>query len=208
RIGRLLRQGCTKPEAVDQRGQRNGLLLRLLLGQDTPQGVTEVGEKALLVDVLNPLQFRRVGHLSPEGEPDARDTRFELFWCQKATDDGLEAFACCDRLAQVADDGGAQVTRQAAQGCLKQAVLVLEVVRDEPRGDAGPTADRLQGRCRKAHVVDRVDGGANQLSAAHGASPYPRHSRLSTALRHLPRRIAGPCRRTLEHSLLIVQSKT
>ena len=64
------------------------------------------------------------------------------------------------------DTTSRQPRGEAAERRFEQAVLVVEIVRDQPRRDAGALADQRQ-RCRsEADLGHRVDGRLDELPAA------------------------------------------
>uniref|UniRef100_A0A914YV75 Uncharacterized protein n=1 Tax=Panagrolaimus superbus TaxID=310955 RepID=A0A914YV75_9BILA len=142
--------------------------------------MAQVGEQALVVGALQPGQFRLVHARGPEGEPDAHRGAVDLAVVEVAIDDGAQLVArVVADLGAVAGDGVLQLAQDLPHCSIEQAVLVAEVVGDDPAGQPCLLRDGGDGRIGHADLVDGLESGPDQLFAPYRFHAFLRHC-LST----------------------------
>ena len=163
----LLRRGerGAEPQPVDHRREPDGDPLGVRRRHDAAERVAKIGEHARLVDVLHAAEPGRMDDLSPEGEPDAARARLELLGRQCRVDDRLDALARAPRRAEPRRDAARQPPGEVAERRLEEAVLVVEIVRNQPRRDLRPLADEGERGGVEARLGERVDRRLDQLPA-------------------------------------------
>ena len=85
---------------------------------------------------------------------------------QAAVDHRLHPLARRLGIQHAHADGLGMTEGQSAEGGFQQTVLVLEVMRDEPGGNARAPGDPGQCRACKTGFGEAVDGHLDQLEAA------------------------------------------
>jgi hypothetical protein len=105
-------------------------------------------------------------HLSPECEPRGAGALVELLRGEVGVDDGLHAPARAVGEREAGAHAGREGARQRTKRPRQQAVLVAEVVRHEPRGDARAPRDLRQGGADVADFGETVDGDLDELRPA------------------------------------------
>ncbi len=139
-----------------------------LAGRDeAAQIVAQIGDHAGLIDPLHPPQPLGMQHLPPEGEPDAGGALVELLRRQIGVDQRLHAGTGTGRRAQPRGGGAVEPQRQESQRGFEQPVLVAEIMRHEAGRDAGAAGDLRQRRGVEADLGEGIDGGVDELAAAH-----------------------------------------
>ena len=106
----------------------------------------------------------RMDDLAPEGEPDAARARLELLRRERRVDHRLDALARASAPPRSrADDAAREPRGEAAERRLEQPVLVVEIVRDQPRRDAVPAGRSGRAWWRRSPLGERVDRRLDQL---------------------------------------------
>jgi hypothetical protein len=144
------RQGGAQPHAIDHRRNHGRQIVRLIGRHEFLERTAQIRERAPLVHRLHPPQALHLQHLSPKGEPRRAGALIEFFGCQICIDDGLDARARSADLAQSTPHMIADASRQGAERGVEQAVLVAEIMCDQPRRHA--RSARYLRKCR-AHVA-------------------------------------------------------
>ena len=121
-------------------------LRRVVRRYELPQRTAQIRQGALLVHGLHADQVRRLQHLAPEREPGRAGALGELLLRQVGIDHRLDARPRRADLPHSRPDVVPHPPRQRTKGRIEEAVLVAEVVRHQPRGNARPPCD-LRKRC-------------------------------------------------------------
>ena len=143
------------------------------------EGVAQIGEHASLVGPLDPHQARLMRHLAPESEPSAAGALVELLGPEIGVDDRLHPAARCRRELEALVDLIGYAPGQGPEGRLQQSVLVPEIVRDQPGGDAGSLGDLSERAADIADLRQAVDRDRDQLPAALLFRLLPPRRRIS-----------------------------
>ena len=160
------RQRRAQPDTIDHGGNHRGEAARLIARQQPPQRVPQIRQHAALVYRLHALQAFHVQDLSPESEPCRPGALIEFLRREVGVDHRLHAAARRagepDPLPHALPDA----PRQCAEGGFEQAILVVEVMRDQSRRDAGPLRDLRQRAADVPDLGQAVDRDLDELLPA------------------------------------------
>ena len=126
----------------------------------------QIRQHAALVHDLHALQTLHVQHLSPEGEPRRPGALIEFLRREVGIDHRLHAAARRTGEPGPLPHALADAPRQCAESGFEQTVLVIEVVRDQSGGDAGPLRDLHQRAADVAELGQAIDRDLDELLPA------------------------------------------